>query len=181
MSDYKLLLALHACELLTYNTSLFLFSGDQGKKMEHGLNAEISIRRIWCCSALVVEALLTFAEYRKFSLVLRNDLSARPGLRSLNAVCWISHLPLEVSLFKNARQKRLIRFDCTFWWVVLTILRYTLTCKYYVDTYIFHLIKSNEFCINPLSIVGAYVRLLLLFLFRVHRIFFYCAVSHRKS
>lgn len=39
----------------------------------------------------VVEALLTFAECRKFSLILRKDLSARPGLRSLNIISYTIH------------------------------------------------------------------------------------------
>lgn len=60
----------------------------------------------------MVEALLTFAECRKFSLILRKDLSARPGLRSLNVICYTMHrilrnlsisFSLEISLFKNAR------------------------------------------------------------------------------
>lgn len=52
----------------------------------------------------VVEALLTFAECRKFSLILRKDLSVRPGLcLSLNVICYTTlHLAISpyLSLWK---------------------------------------------------------------------------------
>lgn len=50
-------------------------------------------------SGAALEALLTFVKYRKFSLILREDLSMRPGLRSLDIAYYISHLPRSSTSF----------------------------------------------------------------------------------